>query len=161
MKRKSRLLIIVSFVLVFLGIVVLGDISVKASDSLVVYSPCSEDIINTIIPMFEKDTGIKVELITAGTGELIKRLESERYNPYADVMFGSSPANLASHVDLFEKYVSPNEEFMTEYAKNDSGYFTPYNADGSVLIVNKNLIGDIELKGYEDLLNPALKGKIA
>jgi len=31
----------------------------------------------------------------------------------------------------------------------------------SVIMVNTNLIGDIKVEGYEDLLNPALKGKIA
>ncbi|MDZ5016664.1 extracellular solute-binding protein, partial [Clostridium perfringens] len=29
------------------------------------------------------------------------------------------------------------------------------------LLVNKNLIGNIKIKGYKDLLNPELKGKIA
>lgn len=33
--------------------------------------------------------------------------------------------------------------------------------DGSVLIVNTDLIGDIEINGYKDLLNPELKGRIA
>lgn len=46
--------------------------SKKGSGELVIYSPNSEDIINTIIPKFEQETGIKVELISAGTGELIK-----------------------------------------------------------------------------------------
>ena len=31
----------------------------------------------------------------------------------------------------------------------------------SVIMVNTDLIGDIKVEGYEDLLNPALKGKIA
>ncbi|WP_246359023.1 hypothetical protein [Paenibacillus phytorum] len=30
-----------------------------------------------------------------------------------------------------------------------------------VLLVNKKLIGDIKIEGFEDLLNPNLKGKIA
>lgn len=133
----------------------------EASDKLVVYSPCSEDIINTIIPMFEKETGIKVELIAAGTGELIKRIESEKENPYADVLFGGSRAQLSKYFDLLQEYVSPNDEFMMEGCKNATGYLTPYNADGSCLLVNTDLIGDIKIEGYEDLLNPELKGKIA
>ena len=84
------------------------------SDKLVVYSPNSEDIINLIIPMFEKETGIKVELISAGTGELLKRIESEKDNPYGDVMFGGSHSQFAQHPDLFEEYVSPEDENMLE-----------------------------------------------
>ena len=50
----------------------------KEENTLIVYSPNSEDIVNTLIPMFEKETGIKVELVSAGTGELLKRISSEK-----------------------------------------------------------------------------------
>src|SRR5690625_6276929 len=70
-------------VLIFSIVLVACGSDEGSDDELVVYSPNSEDIINTIIPMFEKETGIKVELISAGTGELIKRIESEKDNPYA------------------------------------------------------------------------------
>lgn len=46
--------------------------------SLVVYSPNSEGLIGATIPAFEEKYGIKVELIQAGTGELFKKLESEK-----------------------------------------------------------------------------------
>ena len=38
----------------------------------------------------EEKYGIKVELIQAGTGELFKKLESEKEAPVADVIFGGS-----------------------------------------------------------------------
>lgn len=131
------------------------------SKKLVVYSPNSEAIINTIIPMFEKETGIKVELVSAGTGELLKRLQSEKENPYADVMFGGSRSQFVQLPDLFEKYTSPNDKDLMDGHQNTTGYITSYVADGSVLLVNTNLVGDIKIEGYADLLNPALKGKIA
>lgn len=76
-----------------------GNTSDDTSDKLVVYSPNSEDIINLVIPAFEKETGIKVELISAGTGELMKRIESEKENPYADVIFGIAEAQFAQNPD--------------------------------------------------------------
>ena len=133
----------------------------KESNKLVVYSPNSEDMINTIIPMFEEKTGIEVELVTAGTGELFKRLQSEKDKPYADVIFGGSRAQYVENEGLFEKYVSPNDKDLEEGHHNTTGYMTSYVADGSCLLVNTKLIGDIKIEGYEDLLNPALKGKIA
>lgn len=133
----------------------------KESKKLVVYSPNSEDIVNNIIPMFEDETGISVELVSAGTGELFKRVESEKDNPYADVFFGGSRAQYAQKPDLFEKYVSVNDKDIMEGHKNKTGYMTSYVSDGSVILVNKNLIGDIKIEGYADLLNPELKGKIA
>src|SRR5690625_262617 len=38
---------------------------------------------------------------------------------------------------------------------------TRFSTTTSVILVNTDLIGDIEVNGYEDLLNPELKGKIA
>jgi len=38
---------------------------------------------------------------------------------------------------------------------------TRFTVIPSVLMINTKLIGDIEVNGYEDVLNPALKGKIA
>lgn len=130
------------------------------SNKLVIYSPNSEDIINTIIPSFEEETGIDVEIVSAGTGELFKRIESEKNNPYADVLFGGSRAQYMQKPELFEEYVSKNDSNIMDEYKNKTGYITHYVADGSVILVNKNLIGDIKVEGYEDLLNPELKGKI-
>lgn len=131
------------------------------ANKLVIYSPNSEDIINTIIPMFEQETGIEVELVSAGTGELLKRIETEAGNPNGDIMFGGSKAQMLGNGDLFEKYTSKNDDNMLEGHQNVGGFLTPYGADGSVILVNTDLIGDIEINGYEDLLNPELKGKIA
>lgn len=63
--------------------------------------------------------------------------------------------------DLWEPYVSANDANVIDAYKNKCGFITGNVLDGSVLIVNTDLIGDIKIEGYEDLLNPALKGKIA
>ncbi len=133
----------------------------EATDKLVIYTPNSEGIINAVIPLFEQKYGVEVELIQAGTGELMTRLQSEVSAPYADVMFGGSKSQFAANPDIFQEYVSENDQYVLEAYRNTSGYMTSYVLDGSVLIVNTDLIGDIELNGYADLLNPELKGKIA
>ncbi len=129
--------------------------------TLVVYSPNSEGLINAIVPLFEQKHNVKVELIQAGTGQLIKRLQSEKSAPYADVMFGGSFATIKDNKDLFLEYKSANDANVIDAYKNKTGFITPYALDGSVLLVNKNLIGDIKIDSYADLLNPKLKGKIA
>ena len=129
--------------------------------NLVVYSPNSEGLMNATVPLFEEKYGIKVEVIQAGTGELIKRLSSEKDSPYADVMFGGSFSQFYSNADLFQNYVSPEDVNVLEAYQNTTGFTTSYVLDGSCIIVNKSLIGDIPVTGYKDLLNPELKGKIA
>lgn len=128
---------------------------------LVVYTARSEALNNAVIPEFEKETGIKVEVVTAGTGELLKRAESEKNNPLGDVFWVADRTMLESSKELFMEYVSPEDENMMEAFRNTTGYFSPAFADPTVIIVNTDLIGDIKVEGFEDLLNPELKGQIA
>lgn len=165
MKKWSVVLIILTIMTAILG--ACGGGNSKGSEAggeskkLVVYTPNSEEMLNALVPAFEKQTGISVELVSAGSGELIKRIQSEKANPYADVMFGGAFALFHDNADLFEKYVSSNDKDMLEGHRNTTGIMTPYVSDGSVLLVNTNLAGNIEINGYEDLLKPELKGKIA
>lgn len=132
-----------------------------SSDTLVIYSPNSEGLINATIPAFEEMYDIKVELIQAGTGELFTKLESEKNAPIADVIFGGAYSQYAQSTDLFEEYIPEENDQLVEEYQNKSGFYTPYTIDGSVIIVNPDLIGDIDITGYEDLLNEELKGKIS
>ncbi|MDO4595292.1 MAG: ABC transporter substrate-binding protein [Tissierellia bacterium] len=133
----------------------------KGSDTLVLYSPNSEGLVNAIIPAFEEKTGITVELQQAGTGELFTKLQGEKADPVADVIWGGSYNTYLENKDLFEEYVSPNDEKLPKAYQNTEGFKTSYTLDGSVLIVNKDLTKGMDIKSYDDLLNPKLKGKIA
>lgn len=133
----------------------------KGEETLVVYSPNSEGLINATIPAFEEKYGVKVELIQAGTGELFKKIESEKDKPVADVIFGGSYTQYAQSKGLFEKCVSKENKHVLPDFQNKSGYATSYCLDGSVLIVNPDLTKGMKINSYEDLLNKELKGKIA
>lgn len=130
-------------------------------NTLVVYTARSEGLNNLVIKNFEKDTGIKVETVVAGTGELQKRVESEKDNPLGDVLWAAGEAMLFEYKDLFMEYVSPEDEFMLDGFKNRTGYFTPAFVDPTVMIVNTDLTEGMRIEGFEDLLNPELKGKIS
>ena len=154
---KKRLLVAaLLFCLLF------GALSAHAAGKLVVYSPNSEGIINTVIPAFEKKYGVEVELISAGAGELIKRLQSEKNNPYGDIDFGGvNYAIYKSNPDLFEEYVSSNDTKLPDAFQNKTGFYTNYTINGSCLLINKELTAGMKITGYQDLLQPELKGKIA
>ncbi|MBI9109022.1 MAG: extracellular solute-binding protein [Spirochaetales bacterium] len=169
MKKLSKLLVLALVLTILSGVPLFaggdreepaGDMGPVATDELVVYSPNSDGLLNATIPAFEAKYGVKVEVISAGTGELFKRLEGEANNPYADVVFGGAYATFMNSKALFEPYTSVNNGKLIDMYRNKTGYITPYVLDGSVILVNKSLIGDIEVTGYKDLLNPALKGKI-
>ncbi|MDN6289866.1 MAG: ABC transporter substrate-binding protein [Tetragenococcus koreensis] len=133
----------------------------QSSDSLVIYSPNSEGLINATIPAFEEQYGVTVDLIQAGTGELFTKLESEKESPVADIIFGGGYSQYSMSEDLFEEYVSDENDNVIEDYQNTTGLYTPYTLDGSVLIVNPDLVGDMDITSYEDLTNPELKGQIS
>ena len=132
-----------------------------ASKSLIVYCPHPVEFINPVVSEFEAKTGISAEVVTAGTGELLKRVEAEQANPLGDILWGGSLSTVTPKKDLFEVYKSVNEDAVFDYVKNVEGMTTRFTIIPSVIMVNTKLIGDIKVEGYEDILNPALKGKIA
>lgn len=138
-----------------------ADTPKEKSDKLVVYCPHPLAFINPLVQEFEKQSGVKVEVIAAGTGELLKRVESEKANPLGDIFWGGSLSTMKPKADLFENYKSANEDAIQDAFKNTEGSLTRFTDIPSVIMVNTKLIGDIKVEGYEDLLNPALKGKIA
>ena len=113
MKRMNKLIIGLVALLVLVGC---SSKNNTDGGNLVIYSPSSEGIINAVIPLFEEETGIKVELISASTGELLKRIESESDSPGGDVLFGVSysqtggsdaTASASTHDDETESRLSP------------------------------------------------------
>ena len=159
MKKLSKLfLVLIASMMILVGC---GGGGKKDDSKLVVYTPNSEGIINSVIPLFEEKTGVKVEVISAGTGELVTRIEGEKENPYGDVLFGGTYTQYLDNPDLFQEYVSTENENVVEEYRNKAGYITFTVLDGSVLLVNKELTEGMDIDSYESLLNPDLKGKIA
>ncbi|AJQ30001.1 ABC transporter substrate-binding protein [Pelosinus fermentans] len=133
----------------------------EKTDKLVIYCPHPLTFINPLVSEFEKQSGIKVEVVAAGSGELLKRVESEKANPLGDIFWGGSLGTMKPKANLFENYTSANEDKIQQAFKNTEGSLTRFTDIPSVIMVNTNLIGDMKMEGYEDLLNPKLKGKIA
>ena len=131
-------------------------------NALVIYVSHPLVIVNPLVDDFKaKNPDINVDVIAAGTGELIKRVESEKSNPLGDVFWGGSLNTIKPKADLFENYITTNEASFLEEYKNVEGSITRFTTMPSVIMVHTNLAKNIKIEGYEDLLNPALKGKIA
>lgn len=81
--------------------------------------------------------------------------------PVCDVFWGGSLYTAGAGKDIFEPYISENEEYVREEFKNKEGNMTRFTDIPSVLMVNTNLLGGMKIQGYEDLLDERLKGKIA
>ncbi|RGY99287.1 ABC transporter substrate-binding protein [Clostridium sp. AM58-1XD] len=128
---------------------------------LIIYSPLTESMIDSMLSKFEEDTGIDAECLAMGTGDALKRIQTEADSPQADVLWSGTIGTVKNKSEYFADYTCVNEDAFYDEYKNTEGNLTRFDTIPSVIMVNTDLIGDIEIKGYEDLLNPELKGKIA
>ena len=128
---------------------------------LVVYTPHPTTFIQPIIEEFEKTTGITVEVICKSSGELLRNIEKIENLPQADIMWGGSIFTVSSYARYFDVYITENEEAVQSAFQNKEGNMTRFSDVPSIIMVNTDLIGDIEISGYHDLLKPELEGRIA
>ena len=146
-------------------VMVLSAASVLADDERVlnICTPNSDGL-QSIYALFEAETGITIKSEPLGTGDCMARIKAEKEQEYCsfDLMYGGSLANYVANADLFQDYYSPEDDYLMDAYKNKLGFCTNYTVDGSVLLVNDELLAQlgVEVKGYADLLQPELKGKI-
>lgn len=130
----------------------------KERDTLVVYTPHPIEFVSPLVEEYERRTNVQVEVISGSTGE-IRRVIEEGQD--IDVMWGGSYFAVSPYTDLFETYLSENEKYYLSVNQNKEGNMTRFTDVPSVLMINTDLIGNLTINGYEDLLQPELKGKIA
>lgn len=159
--KKLLFLLLLSVLVLTAASAFAADESLEKTGKLTLYTSASQAWIDNFIPAFEEATGITVDVQTGKTGELMSRIANEAENPYADVIIGAGEALINTSAEYFQPYVSPYDAELPEAFHNQSGLFSKVNTTFSVLLVNTDLIGDIRVEGYADLLNPELKGRIA
>ncbi len=133
----------------------------SGGSSLIVYTSLPESVVDPLMAAFKEETGITVDIITAGGGELLSRIVNESENPQGDVMLSGTISNCTGFQDYFLDYTTANEGDVLDAYKNTEGSMTRFDVISSVLLINKDLIGGVKVTGYADLLQPELKGKIA
>ena len=143
----------------------------QKSQTLVIYSPHKDLITDPITKIFSEKTGIKTEIITAGTGELLARLKTEADNPNADVFWGAALNSILSEKDLFQPYVSINDDKVEEQFRNIDGYITRDSVIPSVILINTKTLAKVtdasaQVTGYQSIVDlakkyPKLKGAIS
>ncbi len=135
--------------------------SVFAAGKVVLYSAHKQSIIDAMVPRFEKKTGIKAEVIKAGSGDIINRANAERSNPQADVIWSIGGEQLEASSDILENYTPAGYDKIESAFKVGKNWL-PYTAIVNVFIVNTNLLKPSQFpRTWWDLARPDFKGKIS
>lgn len=132
-------------------------------ERLVIYTSHKDEVYGPIIKEFQQRTGIWVEVVTGGSGELLERIamEAKGGQPACDLMFGGGVESLAAYEDCFEPCTPEGVENLRGVGLSEEGLWTPFSSLPLVLIYNTRLVSEGELTGWADLLDPRWKGRIA
>lgn len=102
----------------------------------------------------------KIEIQADSVGTLVTRIRGDKATKADVVIGGLFESDGNTYHDILEPYTSVCDAEQLYHDK--SGYYTFYDVQMMCLVVNPKLRDELKIKieGYEDLLNPALKGKI-
>ncbi|MDR2819959.1 MAG: extracellular solute-binding protein [Desulfovibrio sp.] len=128
---------------------------------VVLYSSNPPDLLDMVSHNFEKQSGIKVEVVRLGTGEAMKRISAESANPLADIFWSGDVAVLEAAKANFMPYESPEAKNLPEgYVAGDKRW-TASNTQLMILMVNTKLVKPEEMPNtWADILSPQWKDKV-
>ncbi|PKL09831.1 MAG: ABC transporter substrate-binding protein [Spirochaetae bacterium HGW-Spirochaetae-7] len=125
-----------------------------APTKVVVYTAHEDSILNALAPRFEKETGIKLEYIKLGSGDIFKRVEAEAANPQADVIWSAGGEQMEADSAILAPY-TPKEWSKIQPVFKVGTNWLPYTGIMNVFIVNtKMLTADKMPKKWTDLAEP-------
>lgn len=137
-----------------------GTAAPAEAPPLVIYSPHPTEIAEYITREFRQKTGIPVELVQAGTGELMERMKSGQ-EPAPDLFWGGGVESLETVSDLFAPYVSAAEEHILPDYRSERHLWNPFSVLPTVIIYNESLIPEEKVpESWEDLLDPWFKDRL-
>ncbi|WP_342358779.1 extracellular solute-binding protein [Terrarubrum flagellatum] len=128
---------------------------------VVVYTAHNTTIVNALQPRFEKETGIKVDVVKAGSGDIIKRIRAEAGAPRADVIWSIGGETLEDNKDVIAAY-QPRDAAVMLPAYKVSPEWLPYTGIVAVFAVNTKLLKPADYpKTWKDLADARWKGKVS
>ncbi len=126
---------------------------------LVIYTSHKQEVYQPLIKEFEQRTGIWVELKTGGSTELLELIAQGDTD--CDLMLGGGADSLSAYASCFSPYRSKYEENIEPAYRSADGSYSPFSVLPVVLIYNTKLVRMNPPTGFESLLDPAWRGKIA
>ena len=136
--------------------------TVSAQQKLVVYSSNDDTLHSLVFAAFSKESGIAVEPVSAGSGVIIKRIQTEKDRPGGDVIWGVSRSLLETNKQYFAAYASQNVDATPAEFREPQGLWIGNNLHLMVVLQNTKMLPEAQgPASWADLLDPKWKGKIA
>jgi iron(III) transport system substrate-binding protein len=132
-----------------------------AEQTLNLYSARHYQTDESLYADFTRATGIKLNRIEGKDEELLERLKNEAANSPADVLLLVDAARLAKadELDLFAPVASKTlDARIPKHLRTPT--WSAFSTRARVIVYSKAELKPAQVANYEDLANPALKGKV-
>ena len=126
-----------------------------------VYSGRKEKLIKPLLDEFSKETGVQVNLVTAKSSALLKRLELEAQSSPADIFITVDVGRLhhAKKIGLFQKIDKESLVNVKEAYLDKEGYWVGLSKRVRTIVVDKK-ITESEIKSFKDLTSGKFQNEI-
>jgi iron(III) transport system substrate-binding protein len=155
----KRILVFISALLILFSC----DEKPNKSNEINLYSQRHYKVDEQQYEAFEKQTGIKVNVVKANADELIERLKNEGKNSPADLFITVDAGKLqkAKDLDLLQKITSPiiNQNIDADL-KDVNGYWIPITYRARIIVYSKERVKVEELSTYDNLSNEKWRNKV-
>lgn len=129
---------------------------------IVIYSSNDATLNKLVATEFTKATGVQADVVSAGSGVVIKRVETEKDRPQGDIVWGISRSLLQSNVQYFDSYVSQNKDAIPSEFRDPQDRWIGTNLHLLVVLQNTKSVPEAEgPKSWDDLLAAKWKGNVA
>lgn len=109
-------------------------------NKLTVYTAHKEEIYKPIIREFEERSGIRVEIVSGGTNEMLGKISEDNGNGAADIMFGGGVDSLVAYEKYFEPYVTTQADNLDRTYASATDSYTVFSKLPTVFIYNTKLV---------------------
>lgn len=133
-----------------------------AAGKVVIYNADTAEFGEAFAAAFNKQyPDIKVEIISAGVGELFTRMKAEAARPQGDIMLAASHESFLQMAALFQPYTSSHDADFPSNLKDGQRRFYGFSMPLQVVIINTSLASPAEApKSWKDLGESKWRGKI-
>jgi iron(III) transport system substrate-binding protein len=131
---------------------------------LVVYSGRAERLIKPVLDAFQARTGIRVEILSSGTTELVNRLQAEAERTEADLFITNDAGSLerARELGLLLPVAMPVvEEAIPAAFRAPDNSWVGLSGRFWTLVYNTAMVKPADIRSILELGEPKWKGKIA
>jgi iron(III) transport system substrate-binding protein len=118
-----------------------------------VYAAQGAEITTPVLDAYKQlHPGTRIDVIRAGTGEMLARIRAEKENPIGDVLWGGALETYEANADLFE---ATEPTSLERYAVTDpDGRWHPFTTNVIYLVVNTERMRDPMPTSFADLADP-------